>query len=71
VTALTLVGVCAGNFGSNQNMMALQHQAAMMQAVANAAAADPFGQYATGSPPGIGQMQAQLNAVLEGALATH
>lgn len=69
VTGLTLVGVCAGNFGSNQNMMALQHQAAMMQAVANAAAADPFGQYATGSPPGIGQMQAQLNAVLEGAVS--
>ena len=51
--------------------MALQHQAAMMQAAATAAAAsaDPFGAYASTSPPGmghIGQMQAQLNAAMEG-----
>ncbi|KAK9839207.1 hypothetical protein WJX81_001491 [Elliptochloris bilobata] len=63
----------AGTFGSQQNLIALQHQAAMMQSAANAAAADPFGAYASGSPPGmghIGHMQAQLNAAMEGARAS-
>lgn len=53
-------------------MLALQQQAAMMQAAASAAALDPFGAYATGSPPGmvamgISPMQAQLNAALDSA----
>jgi len=62
----------AGGFSSSQGMLALQQQAAMMQAAASAAALDPFGAYATGSPPGMGAMgispmQAQLNAVLDSA----
>ena len=47
-----------------------------MQAAATATAlgADPFGAYASTSPPGmghIGQMQAQLNAAMEGAPLQH